>query len=442
MSQQVLDPGRDDSERELARTPGELDRSDAWLRALTASVGSNLSDAPHPGQIVDGKYRLGALLGHGGMGWVFEATHLQIDRQVALKYLRPGLRGSDHCVRRFGREARAAGRIDHPNVISIYDTGGEGPNLYIVMERLHGRTLRDALKEGPMPLQKAVSLMLGVTRGVAEIHRHGIVHRDIKPENIFLVSLPDGVPDHPKVLDFGISKIRELQSLQRVDHTASENFVAGTLHYMPLEQLAGEPIDGRADVYALGVVLYEMLTGSRPFEAKNVAELVRKLATESAPLLPMGPSDEIRERRRLRVVLSRALARQKQGRYATAQEFAAALSEVAPGGPDGRSPIGRSRVARSALVLLGCIGVFCAAPARTRDSTHLELSGVALSGPDAPLAQPAAPEIVPPQPALPRALGERPRRMPRSGLVRAHLHDTPAVPPVPRELRLLREDFE
>src|SRR5262249_51585404 len=152
---------------------------------------------------------------------------------------------------------------DHPNVIRIYDCGGEGAGAFLVMERLRGETLRARLKRGPLAPDEALSILQAVMRGVSEVHRHRIVHGDLKPENIMLTVLSDGSPDQPKVLDFGVSRMLESE----IDASARALFElggSGTPQYMPLEQLRGEPCNVQVDVYALGVMLFEALDGRRP----------------------------------------------------------------------------------------------------------------------------------------------------------------------------------
>jgi eukaryotic-like serine/threonine-protein kinase len=404
---------------------------------------------PYPGQIVDGKYRLGGLLGDGGMGWVFEATHLGTDKRVALKYLKPSLRRSARWIRRFAREARAAGALEHPNVIRLYDVGGEGPDLYLVMERLHGETLRARLANGPMDPAAAVEILLAVLRGVAEAHRQGIVHCDLKPENIFLPVLPGGVADQPKVLDFGLAKtVREPASIAH-DQT-SEIPGAGTPRYMPLEQLRGDPPDLRIDVYALGVVLYETLTGRRPFESRTREELVVKLATESVPSLAL---EDAELGRRLDRVIERALARDPGERFSSLSEFEHALRSVSVGavagalGPEHRHAEPPSRVRRRGVLLKAAatvlsIGLASAGlRALTKDG---RADGAAPPPARATVAKPAeasrVPLAPPPPPASVAAPAAPIQRAPRIKVERPRVGPVAPVPSA-RELQLLRKDF-
>jgi eukaryotic-like serine/threonine-protein kinase len=314
-----------DEDRSSLSAPADSDAEDSVLRLVAAPpLNGDGPGVPHPREVIDGKYRVLRLIGRGGMGWVYEALHLPTGKTVALKFLRPGLASSGDWIERFAREARTAGKIDHPNVIHIYDVGGEGPGTYIVMEYLRGETLRDRLRSGPMCHQDAISMLLSVMRGVAEAHRLGVIHRDLKPDNIFLCTLPNGQPDVPKVLDFGVSKLLEHPSEMRTDRTPL-GYVGGTPLYMALEQLQGRTVDARGDVYALGVVLFETLTCDFPFPARNREDLVVALATRSPARLPASahPCAE-----QLNEILERALARDPPNRYSSVAELAQALASV------------------------------------------------------------------------------------------------------------------
>src|ERR1051325_3020567 len=215
---------------------------------------------PLIGVIVAEKYRLEAKLGEGGMGAVYRATRLMIGDEVAVKILHSE-QHDPKASERFRREAQAAARLKHPNAVNIYDFGVTDDGLqYLVMEFLEGESLRKIIKQqGPLPCSTAAEILSQVCAGLDEAHRHHIIHRDIKPDNIIINVTVTGI--RVKVLDFGIAKI--------YDHTASSltqtGNVLGTPHYMSPEQCIGEELDSRADVYSLGVVLYEMLTGRVPF---------------------------------------------------------------------------------------------------------------------------------------------------------------------------------
>jgi serine/threonine protein kinase len=231
-----------------------------------------------PGRALDGgKYRLIRKLGAGGMGEVFEAENTLTHKRVAIKCLHPARAQRAEASARLLREAEAASRIRHPHVVDVYDVGREGDSVFLVMEYLEGEPLSQLLARGGTPIHELISLLLPAMRAVAAAHRMGVVHRDIKPDNIFLALEADNERPVAKVLDFGISKLSthdgELASLTRSGSTL------GTPRYMAYEQLmSGKSIDGRVDVYAFGVILYEALTGHSPFEAETYPELIVKIA--------------------------------------------------------------------------------------------------------------------------------------------------------------------
>ncbi len=285
------------------------------------------SALPKVGEVLGGRYELKEMLGAGGMGAVFAAHHRGTGREVAIKVLLPqGGSGKYRRERlqRFVREARAAGRIRHPNVVDVYDIEVESDPPYIVMERLHGESLWQRIKRGAMPPEEAVRVILAAMRGVAEVHRQGVVHRDLKPDNIYLARGADGGEPVPKVLDFGVSRIVVREGAEPRPTTLTRaGYILGTPSYMPLEQLRGEPeIDARADVYALGVILYEALCGARPFEARNDHELVIRMVTEApTPLRVKAPSIDASLSR----IVGKALARAASDRFQDVQSFASAL---------------------------------------------------------------------------------------------------------------------
>jgi serine/threonine protein kinase len=263
---------------------------------------------PDPDAVVSGKYRVHESLGAGGMGTVLRATHLVSGRQVALKWLTP--RCGQASVR-FIREARAAGRIDHPNVVDVYDLGTHEGGHYLVMELLRGCTLRDRLGAGKLTPRELTEIMVPVLHGVAAAHAQGVIHRDLKPDNVFLCEAADGSPREPKVLDFGIAKIRA--DLDAALTLTRPGALLGTLPYMSPEQLEDAPeIDERTDIYAAGVMMYEALTGRRPFRASSDGALVRAiLAQEPPPLRELAPGVSLQlERIVMRAMAKKPAARQ------------------------------------------------------------------------------------------------------------------------------------
>src|ERR1051325_4329601 len=222
---------------------------------------------PLLGRVFDGKYRLDERLGGGGMGTVYRATHLLIDRPVALKVLSQRFVGDQTAQQRFRREARAAGRMQHPNAVTVTDFGAtEDGYLYIVMELLEGRTLRDLLAhDGPLDSARAVSIILQTASAVGAAHDAGLIHRDLKPANIFIVHRTN-VPSLGKVLAFGLAQFVVEEQDDDYNTLTQVGAIIGTPRYMSPEQSAGvAALTPAADVYSLGIILYEMLTGVAPF---------------------------------------------------------------------------------------------------------------------------------------------------------------------------------
>jgi serine/threonine-protein kinase len=276
---------------------------------------------PKTGDLIAAKYRIEQLIGVGGMGAVFSATHQYTGKRVALKWMLPELAHDEDAVQRFMREARAAGRISHPNVVDVYDVGQHADSYFLVMEYLHGEPLTSALARRDLTPTEVLTLLLPAMRGVAAAHRQGVVHRDLKPDNIFLAYEQDGVRREAKVLDFGISKLSADD--QPSMHLTRTGAVIGTPYYMSPEQIRGTgEIDHRVDIYAIGVILYESLSGQVPFMAETYGALVLEIATgtpqsltELVPNLPVELS---------RIVL-RAMARNVADRYPTMEDLIAAL---------------------------------------------------------------------------------------------------------------------
>ncbi|HKP56278.1 MAG TPA: serine/threonine-protein kinase [Polyangiales bacterium] len=284
---------------------------------------------PALGVVIADKYRIEELIARGGMGAVYMATHLVTEKRVALKWMLPTLGQVPGAKERFVQEARATARIEHPNVIDIYDVGSDRGSVYLVMELLRGETLAEYLQRTPqVEPEEAVTLIMPALRGVAAAHSHHVIHRDLKPDNIFLCRSADGEPREPRVLDFGISKITSTEGPRNLALTSS-GAVMGTPYYMSPEQVRGaKDVDERGDVYAFGVILYEMLSGQRPFDAETYNQLILKIATENPePLLEIKP----RLDRRLAAVVEKAMAREPSARFASIEELAVALEPFAAG---------------------------------------------------------------------------------------------------------------
>jgi serine/threonine-protein kinase len=278
--------------------------------------------------LVAGKYRIDGLLGQGGMGVVYRATHMVSGKRVALKWMLPAGDAKEELAERFVREARATARIDHPNVVDVYDVGVQDGSVYLVMELLHGESLAECLERGALAPVEAVGILMHALRAVAAAHAEGVIHRDLKPDNIFLCQGPDGEPREPKVLDFGISKVAASSDMRDMSLTQSGT-VMGTPFYMSPEQVRGlRDVDERGDVYAFGVILYEMLSGAFPFDAETYNELILKIVTEEpTPLLSLRSDlDPI-----LASVVARAMARDREQRYPSVAALAADLEPFAGG---------------------------------------------------------------------------------------------------------------
>ena len=247
-----------------------------------ATVAGNAPTDPLIGRVLDDKYRLDARLGEGGMGAVYRATHLLIERPVAVKVLNSRFVTDEAAKERFRREARAAGRLQHTNAVAVTDFGETRDRLvYLVMELLEGRTLREVLAhEAPLDAARAVSLMLQIAAAVEAAHDAGIIHRDLKPGNIFLVQRPDS-PYIVKVLDFGIAKIAPEGDAAFADTLTGAGVMIGTPRYMSPEQCDGATLTPASDVYSLGVILYEMLAGQTPFNGVTPLALALQHSSES-----------------------------------------------------------------------------------------------------------------------------------------------------------------
>ena len=280
---------------------------------------------PLVGLVISDRFQVEDLIGQGGMGKVYRARHLALDRIVVLKMLKPQLLEDPTLVGRFEREAKAASRLNHPNVIQVLDFGrleNDG-TLYIVMEYVQGKDLRLVLRDDwPLAEERLCDIMAQVCSALGEAHVNNVIHRDLKPENIMVEARRDQ-PDHVKVLDFGIAKIldSDVQGLTRHD------VVCGTPQYMAPEQATGSALDERSDLYGLGIILYQMTTGHLPFDGANSMEVLTRHVNE-APIPPRqrqpdAPISEAMER-----LILRALEKDPAKRPQTAEQFREALLAV------------------------------------------------------------------------------------------------------------------
>lgn len=279
-----------------------------------------------PGAIIEGKYQLVRQIGEGGMGVVFEARNVRIGLRVALKFILPELAQSQQAVARLIREAQAAAALGSDHIVRVLDVGDAAGLPFVVMEYLEGRNLADVLAaDGTLDPGRATALVVQACVGLEAAHSKGFVHRDLKPENLFLTRADDG-SERVKVLDFGIAKALDSSSGQ-VPRLTKEGMTLGTLFYMAPEQLwNAKGSDRRADVYALGVVLYELLTGRLPFVADTQSELVLRIAT-TRPVPPRQLRPDLDGA--LEAVIAKAMAKEVEARFQSAAELAAALAPFA-----------------------------------------------------------------------------------------------------------------
>ena len=287
------------------------------------------SPAPvHVGQILAGKYRIERVLGVGGMGIVVAAMHVQLDERVAIKFLLPDALESPETVARFAREARAAVKIKSEHIARVSDVGTlENGAPYMVMEYLEGRDLAAYLKErGPLPVDEAVTYLLQAMEALAEAHGMGIVHRDLKPPNLFLTRRADGTAQ-VKVLDFGISKVTARGGMHEASLTKTSSVMGSPLYMAPEQMVSTREVDARADVWALGVVLYELLAGHVPFQGESMTELCARILQEPPSPLRMTRPDVPPE---LEGLILRCLEKNRDQRLGSVAELASGLVPFAP----------------------------------------------------------------------------------------------------------------
>ncbi len=280
-----------------------------------------MTDAPI-GEVLAGKYRIDGLVKTGGMGAVYRATHVMLKKPIAVKLIKPELVTSQDTIHRFHREARAASQLNHPNIVTIHDLGqAEDGTLYIAMELVPGISLKELVKkEGPLRPDRAVRLAKAINSALSLAHRKQIIHRDLKPQNIMVWQDNDG-REQPKLLDFGIAKTFESEC----PALTSTGLVLGTPHYMSPEQAQGTAVDGRSDLYALGIILYEMLGGQVPFNDTSIpAILVKHLNEPPRPLTELRPDLDPA----LEAIVLRCLEKQPDKRYQNAEELAQALAAM------------------------------------------------------------------------------------------------------------------
>jgi serine/threonine-protein kinase len=270
---------------------------------------------PLVGRLLDGRYQVEAPVAMGGMATVYRAMDIRLDRQVALKVMHADLARDEEFVNRFIGEAKSVARLSHPNVVAVFDQGRDGSYLYLAMEYLSGRTLRNLLDErGWFPPREALAIMVPLLSGLAAAHTAGIVHRDVKPENVLVA--PDG---HLKVVDFGLARALTMSSQTRT------GLIIGTVAYLAPEQVTGTGADARTDIYAAGIVLFELLTGTKPHTGESPLSVAYKHVNEAIPApsrLAGGISPEVDQ------LVLQATSRDPRGRPSDAGEFLRSVHDV------------------------------------------------------------------------------------------------------------------
>ena len=274
-----------------------------------------------------GRYRIQEELGKGTMGVVYRAHDPQIDRLVALKILRPDRVVSESFVARFLKEARAIGRLSHPQIVTVYDVGEDKGTIYIAMEYLEGRSFDTVVRARELSIEQCVDVARQIAEALDYAHSKGIVHRDIKPSNIILTA-----DNRIKLTDFGIARIEDTAAA----HQTQAGEILGTPVYMSPEQVMGQTVDGRSDLYSVGVLIYEMLAGKRPFQGNNIAAIFKAI-TQDTPEPPASLDPFIPKA--LSNLVMKSLAKEPRDRFQTGREMAEALKAVsAPESASGPAP--------------------------------------------------------------------------------------------------------
>jgi serine/threonine-protein kinase len=344
-----------------------------------ARCGATVTD-PLIGVVIGERYRIVSRIGVGGMGAVYRAEHTLMRKDLAVKVLLPELGGKEEFARRFEREAESASRLAHPNIITVTDFGHTANgSLFLVMEYLAGDSLSQVIRQGAMPVERALHVVRQMLRALDHAHAAGVIHRDLKPDNIMLIER-EGRRDVVKILDFGIAKVS--QPTSGGEALTQAGVIFGTPEYLSPEQALGEAVDGRTDIYAAGVILYEMLAGRRPFESEDKVKIISMHLAHAPPRVrDVNPAVEIPVA--LEQVILQALEKSRENRFATATAFLTALddSEAAveeSGGVEMGATVPQIALGGAGAGPASASGV---SPANPRLASSLDGLGRFLSGP-------------------------------------------------------------
>lgn len=330
------------------------------------------------GKTIAGRYVLRGLLGHGGMGAVYEAEHVGLGKRAAIKFVDPEFATDEKVVARFAREARAMSAIESAHIVTVFDAGTEDGRPYLVMELLRGEDLGERLRRlTRIPLGEAMHVVAQVLKGLARAHDAGIVHRDLKPDNVFLVK-HDTDPLFAKIVDFGVSKIERPRANTHPLALTGRGTVLGTPFYMSPEQAQASPdVDGRTDLYSVGAILFECLTGRPPHTGESYEQIILSICMREAPeVRSIDPSIPAS----VSAFVARALARDRSQRFMSAERMLAALHEVAP---EERARVPLDPVAPETLPSPGAAmaaTMLDGSPVRSSRPSHEEISAVTRLG--------------------------------------------------------------
>lgn len=278
------------------------------------------------GSILANRYQVGAELGTGAMGTVFAARRMDDGLEVAVKVLLPEIAANPEMRKRFLREATALSALHHPHVIGVHEFGEVEDTCVLVMELLRGESLADYMENNAIGPDVALAIADQMLAGLAFAHAHGVLHRDVKPDNMFVATLPDG-SRCLKLLDFGLVKFVDRETWSEHSTLTAQGTILGSPPYMSPEQIFGQAVDARTDVYAAGVVLFELLTGVWPFQAEEVSDLFRAHALDPVPDLASSRA-ALRARPELDALIKRAMAKAPAERFADAREMRTALGRI------------------------------------------------------------------------------------------------------------------